>query len=63
MKNPIQISWLDLPESQDYPAALSYLSLIFPVQIARQYIDKLQVVEISHFKAKDIFRSSRLDLL
>ncbi len=63
MKNSIQISWLDLPEPQDYPAALSYLSLIFPAVIAGQYVDKLAIVAISYFKAKDIFRSSQLGLL
>lgn len=63
MKTSIQISWLDIPEPQDYPAALSYLSLIFSVIVAREYVARLQMVTVSHFKAKDIFRSSQLSLL
>ena len=29
MKKLPSIQWLDLPEVQDYPAALSYLSLLY----------------------------------
>jgi hypothetical protein len=61
-KNP-QIQWQRQPEDHDYPAAESYLSLIFPGAIAKRYVRALKTAPISEFKAKDIFRASGLSLL
>jgi hypothetical protein len=63
MSKSVEIKWLSEPEKQDYPAALSYLSLIYPEQAAANYVKKLQGAAISQFKAKDIFRASGLSLL
>lgn len=63
MKKWIQISWLDVPEYQDYPAAESYLSLIFQENRVQECISLLKESKISYFKAKDIFRASKLSLL
>ena len=57
------IRWLDEPEKQDYPAAQSYLSLIFDANVAAKYVLALQSAKTSSFKAKDIFRASGLSLL
>lgn len=57
------IRWLDAPHAHNYPAALSYLSLIFPVARARALVAKLRRVRVSTFKAKDIFRASSLSSL
>jgi len=54
---------LSEPEEHDYPAALSYLSLLYDEQTATTYVDKLQRTSVSEFKAKDIFRASGLSLL
>ncbi|WP_297325068.1 hypothetical protein [Nitrosomonas sp.] len=51
------------PESHNYPAALSYLSLIYDEQAASRYVNGLKQAVISEFKAKDIFRASNLSLL
>jgi hypothetical protein len=59
----ITITWLDQPEEQDYPAALSYLSLTYSTQAATDFVKKLKAAPISQFKAKDIFRASGLSLL
>ncbi len=59
----VNIKWLDKPEEHDYPAALSYLSLIYDQQKATDYVNKLKSAPISQFKAKDIFRASSLSLL
>ena len=57
------IVWLTQPEAHDYPAASSYLSLIFdPIQV-KKLLDQLQKQPISQFKAKDIFRAAQLPLL
>ena len=63
MKNKIKINWLPKPETHDYPAAASYLSLIFDEKETTDVVEKLKTVPITHFKAKDIFRASGLSLL
>jgi hypothetical protein len=59
----IKIKWLSQPEEHDYPAAVSYLSLIYDVKTAAGFVNKLKKAPLSEFKAKDIFRASRLALL
>jgi hypothetical protein len=58
-----KIKWLKLPEEHDYPAAESYLNLLFEPKIARSYIAKLKLAKVETFKSKDIFRASNLSLL
>jgi len=57
------IAWLDRPEAHDYPAAASYLSLVYPVSAVTGLVNKLKRATMSTFKAKDIFRASGLSLL
>ena len=63
MKNKIEIKWLADPEDKDYPAAGSYLSLLYDEPAAAKYVEHLRKAPISKFKAKDIFRASGLSLL
>jgi hypothetical protein len=63
MAETINIVWLNEPEDHDYPAALSYLSLIYDEGTAAKMVDDLKNASVSQFKAKDIFRSSTLSLL
>ncbi len=58
-----KIRWLGEPEAHDYPAALSYLGLIHPESMADALVDKLRRAPVVSFKAKDVFRASRLSLL
>ncbi|MGE5615793.1 MAG: hypothetical protein ACM3X5_02645 [Bacillota bacterium] len=58
-----KLQWLDAPEAHDYPAALSYLTLVFDEKTAKGYVRRLRVAPVSSFKAKDIFRASALSLL
>ena len=62
-KGDVKIRWLKESEEHDYPAALSYLSLLYPEKIAEEHVAKLKRARIVQFKAKDIFRASRLPLL
>jgi disulfide oxidoreductase YuzD len=55
--------WLKQPEEQDYPAALSYLSLLYDKRTAASRVNKLKRAPMTEFKAKDIFRASGLPLL
>jgi len=59
----ISIKWLKEPEDHNYPAALSYLSLIYDEGTATKMVDDLKGASLSQFKAKDIFRSASLSLL
>ena len=63
MSNGTDIKWLDEPEEKDYPAALSYLSLVYNIDEATKIVDGLRTAPVSQFKAKDIFRASSLSLL
>ncbi|WP_297454332.1 hypothetical protein [Ferrovum sp.] len=58
-----EVKWLDEPEKHDYPAAESYLSLIYDVQTVAKLIEQLKQAPMTEFKAKDIFRASGLSLL
>jgi hypothetical protein len=55
--------WKKKPEKQDYPAAESYLSLLFSRNEALRLIEKLKDTYVISFKAKDIFRASGLSLM
>ena len=58
-----QINWLDKPEDHDYPAARSYLNLIYDDKRADGFIAALKAAPVVQFKSKDIFRAARLPLL
>lgn len=57
------ILWLDDVQEHDYPAAESYLRLMYDDKHAKQMVKKLSKASIVEFKAKDIFRASSLSLL
>ena len=63
MSKNVRIKWLAEPEEQDYPAAKSYLSLVYKERTAANYVRQLRRAPMSGFKAKDIFRASGLSLL
>jgi hypothetical protein len=58
-----KITWLKVPEEHDYPAAESYLSLIYDDKTVSTLVQQLQKAPMSTFKSKDIFRASSLSLL
>ena len=58
----ITVQWLDAPEDHD-PAAESYLALQFDHDHAAQLATQLRAAKPTKFKAKDVFRASRLSLL
>lgn len=57
------IQWLPDVEEHDYPAAASYLALIYETDRVVDIVTKLKHAELMAFKAKDIFRASQLSLL
>ncbi len=57
------INWLDEPEPHNYPAAESYLSLLYDPGSAARIVAELRTAVLARFKAKDIFRASQLSLL
>ena len=63
MAETVDITWLSAPEDHDYPAAESYLCLLYDEVTAKQQVEQLRQAPVSTFKAKDIFRASGLSLL
>ena len=63
MRKDARIKWLDKPEEHDYPAAASYLSLIYDGRTAARLVQQLRRAPVTEFKAKDIFRASNLPLM
>jgi hypothetical protein len=60
---PPDIHWLAEPEAHNYPAALSYLSLVCEPSLAEARVQLLRDASMTVFKSKDIFRASGLSLL
>jgi hypothetical protein len=63
MSRTPKIHWYVRPEEHDYPAAESYLKLIYNDKQARRFTAALKTTRVTQFKAKDIFRASGLSLL
>jgi len=61
MSQPVR--WHKQPEPHNYPAAESYLNLIYDERTAKERVEELRRAPLASFKAKDIFRASGLSLL
>ena len=59
----VTINWLADVEEHDYPAAESYLQIIYAPERVTTIVTRLRKAAIVQFKAKDIFRASQLSLL
>ena len=55
-----EVVWKKEPADKDYPAAVSYLTLLFSKVSAEWYGKRLQDAPVTEFCAKDIFRASGL---
>lgn len=55
--------WKSQPDSRDYPAALSYLSLVFTPAAAARLVARLRRAKTVQFAAKDVLRASGLAVL
>ena len=60
---PAPVRWLAEPQKHDFPAAVSYLSLVASGKQVAGVVRSLRRAPVSRFKAKDILRASRLPLL
>jgi len=49
-----EIKWLSEPEEHDYPAAISFLNLLFKESKSNNLVACMRKENISYFKAKDI---------
>ncbi|MDI1293010.1 MAG: hypothetical protein PSV18_09730 [Methylobacter sp.] len=58
-----EINWLSDVEEHDYPAAESYLTILFSEARVAEMMARFRRTTIVRFKAKDIFRASQLSLL
>jgi disulfide oxidoreductase YuzD len=57
------VKWLSDVEDHDYPAAQSYLGLLYSTARVAEIIKGLRSAPMVQFKSKDIFRASGLSLL
>jgi disulfide oxidoreductase YuzD len=57
------IRWRSDAQEQDYPAAESFLSILYSEERVAEMLSKLKRASIVQFKARDIFRASQLSLL
>jgi hypothetical protein len=57
------VAWLPDVQEHDYPAAASYLGLIYTADRAAEIVEAFRHESIVQFKGKDIFRASGLSLL
>ncbi|CEN55556.1 hypothetical protein [Candidatus Methylopumilus turicensis] len=62
-KEKVEVHWLNKPQDHNYPAAISYLSLLYDEKTAVSLVKQLESAPLVEFKAKDIFRASHLSLL
>jgi hypothetical protein len=62
MAKKFDIKWLGQPKAGNYPAALSYLSLVYSPKEATRLVRRLKRAPLAEFKSKDIFRASGLPL-
>jgi hypothetical protein len=62
-RKTVEIRWQASPEEHDYPAAFSYLRLIYNDRAAAGFVRRLRRARVTAFKAKDLFRASGLSLL
>ena len=59
-----EVQWLSTPELHDYDASLSYLMLAYDIEKSKEIVKRLKdCKEILWFKAKDLYRMSRLPML
>ena len=58
-----EIKWLPDVEEHDYPAAESYLRIIYSEDRVSEIMLKFRSAAFVQFKAKDIFRAAQLSLL
>ncbi len=55
--------WKQEPDEHDFPAAHDFLSLVVTETLATTLVGALQSAPLTHRKAKDLLRASRLRLL
>jgi disulfide oxidoreductase YuzD len=58
-----EIFWRQDVEAHDYPAAQSYLSLLYDRERVEAMIEGFKRATVVKYQAKDIFRASQLSLL
>ncbi|MDQ1246179.1 MAG: hypothetical protein QG597_546 [Actinomycetota bacterium] len=60
---PTEVLWRDEPAKHDYPAAGNYLGLIADDDTVKFLVDALEKAPVVHYRANDLLRAARLDLL
>ncbi len=56
----VEVVWNAEPDGHDYPAALDYLELVIPTQLAELVVAALRSAPMTVRKSKDLIRASGL---
>ena len=62
MSKHLEITWQAKPEKEDFPAAESYLGLLYDSKAVKAIVSELKTAPTIRFMSKDIFRASGLSL-
>jgi hypothetical protein len=60
---PVEIRWLEDADEDDYPAAESFLTLLYDESAAAALVKSLRKARPIEIAAKDVFRASGMSLL
>jgi len=60
---PKDIKWSMDPDTKDYEAGTTYMSLLMPRSVAAATVGKFLDVETTQYRANDILRAAQLPLL
>ena len=63
MNKSLRIAWSKAPDSAEYRAAETYLSLVYPPRLAIEIVKRLRAAATTEFAARDILRASGRSLL
>jgi hypothetical protein len=63
MGSKLQIKWERQPADHDYPAARSYLSLVYDGKAVERLVRQFKAAAMGTYLAKDLFRASGLSCL
>ena len=58
MSKHLEITWQSKPEKEGFPAAESYLELLYGRKAVKAIMKELETAPTIRFKSKDIFRAS-----
>ncbi len=63
MNKSFKIAWSKAPGADEYRAAETYLSLMYPPRLAAEIVKRLQAAPTTTYAARDVLRAAGVSLL